>query len=77
MAEQPFSSDRQAASVLSAPPKRAPPEMPQARRRLWSGITLVRLAVLIAAGVIAWWPEICSVVIQTFVCAFASRSIRI
>jgi len=52
MAEQPLSSDREAASVLSAPPKRAPPDMPQARRRLWSGITLVRLAVLIAAGVI-------------------------
>src|SRR3974390_1201701 len=52
MAEQPLSSDREAASVLSAPPQRAPPDMPQARRRLWSGITLVRLAVLIAAGVI-------------------------
>jgi len=52
MAEQPLSSDREAASVLSAPPQRAPPDMPQARPRLWSGITLVRLAVLIAAGVI-------------------------
>src|SRR5215467_4610479 len=52
MAEQPLSSDREAASVLSAPPQRAPPDMPQARRRLWSGITLVRLAVLIAAAVI-------------------------
>ena len=52
MAEQPLSSDREAASVLSAPPQRAPPDMPQARRRPWSGITLVRVAVLIAAGII-------------------------
>ena len=52
MAEQPLSSDHEAASVLSAPAQRAPPDMPQARRRPWSGITLVRLAVLIAAGVI-------------------------
>jgi len=52
MAEQPLSSDHEAASVLSAPAQRAPPEMPRARRRPWSGITLVRLAVLIVAGVI-------------------------
>ena len=52
MAEQPLSSDHEAASVLSAPPQRAPPDMPWARRRPWSGITLVRLAVLIVAGVI-------------------------
>src|ERR1700740_1854616 len=52
MAEQPLSSDHEAASVLSAPVQRAPPDMPQARRRLWSGITLVRLAILVAAGVI-------------------------
>jgi membrane fusion protein (multidrug efflux system) len=52
MAEQPLSSNHEAASVPSAPAQRAPPEMPQARRRLWSGITLVRIAVLIAAGVI-------------------------
>ena len=52
MAEQPLSSDHEAASVLSAPAQRAPPELPRARRRPWSGITLVRLAVLIAAGVI-------------------------
>src|SRR6201987_4636505 len=51
MAGQPLSSDHEAASVLSAPVQRAPPDIPQARRRLWSGITLVRLAVLIAAGV--------------------------
>ena len=52
MAEQPLSSDHEAASVLSAPAQRAPPELPRARRRPSSGITLVRLAVLIAAGVI-------------------------
>src|ERR1700732_2845861 len=52
MAEQPLSSDHEAASVLSAPAQRAPPEMPRARRWPWSGITVVRLAVLIAAGVI-------------------------
>jgi membrane fusion protein, multidrug efflux system len=52
MAEQPLSSDHEAASVLSAPEQRAPPDMPRARRRPWSGITLVRLVVLIAAGVI-------------------------
>ncbi len=52
MTEQPLSSDHEAASVLSAPAQRAPPEMPRARRRPWSGITLVRLAVLIAAGVV-------------------------
>jgi membrane fusion protein (multidrug efflux system) len=52
MTEQPLSSDHEAASVLSAPAQRAPPDMPRVRRRLWSGITLVRLAVLIAAGLI-------------------------
>ena len=52
MAEQPLSSDHEAASVLSVPAQRAPPDMPRARRRPWSGITLVRLAVLITAGVI-------------------------
>src|SRR5262245_64615331 len=52
MAERPLSSDREAASVPSAPAQRAAPDMPQARPRLWSGISLVRLAVLIAAGVI-------------------------
>src|SRR5215467_13818371 len=52
MAEQPLSSDHEAASVLSAPAQRAPPEMPRARQRPWSGITLVRLAILIVAGVI-------------------------
>jgi membrane fusion protein (multidrug efflux system) len=52
MAEQPLSSDHEAASVLSVPAQRAPPDMPRARRWPWSGITLVRLAVLITAGVI-------------------------
>jgi membrane fusion protein (multidrug efflux system) len=52
MAEQPLSSDHEAASVLSAPEQRAPPDMPRARRWPWSGITMVRLAVLLAAGVI-------------------------
>jgi membrane fusion protein, multidrug efflux system len=52
MTEQPLPSDRETALALSAPAQRAPPEMPRARRWPWSGITLVRLAVLIAAGVI-------------------------
>jgi hypothetical protein len=52
MAEQPLFSDHETASVLPAPAQRVPPEMPRARRRPWFGITLVRLAVLIAAGVI-------------------------
>src|ERR1700741_1274463 len=52
MAEQPLSTDREAASVPSAPAQRAPPELPRARRRPWSWIALVRLAVLIVAGVI-------------------------
>jgi membrane fusion protein (multidrug efflux system) len=52
MAEQPLSSDRETALAPSAPAQNAPPEMPRARRWPWSGITLVRLAVLLAAGVI-------------------------
>jgi membrane fusion protein, multidrug efflux system len=52
MAEEPLSSDHEAASVLPAPAQRAPAEMPRARRRPWSWIALVRLAVLIVAGVI-------------------------
>jgi membrane fusion protein, multidrug efflux system len=52
MAEQPLSSDHEAASVLSAPAQRAPLDRPRARRRLWSGITLVRLAILLATGII-------------------------
>ena len=52
MAEQPLSSDRETALAPSVPAQRAPPEMPRARRWPWSGITIVRLAVLLAAGVI-------------------------
>ena len=52
MAEQPLSSDHEAASVPSAPAQRAPPEMRRARRWPWAGITIVRLTVLLAAGVI-------------------------
>src|SRR6267378_620504 len=52
MAEQPLSSDRETALAPSAPAQRAPPEMPRARRWPWFGITIVRLAVLLAAGVI-------------------------
>src|SRR6201993_353442 len=52
MAEQPLSSNREAASVLSAPAQQAPPGMPRWRRWPWSAITLVRLAVLLAAGLL-------------------------
>jgi len=51
MAEQALSSDRE--TILPVPsPRPAPTEEPRAPRRPWSWITLVRLAVLIAAGVI-------------------------
>jgi membrane fusion protein, multidrug efflux system len=51
MAEQALFSDRD--TVLPAPPaQQAPTEEPRPRRRGWFGITLIRLAVLIAAGVI-------------------------
>jgi membrane fusion protein (multidrug efflux system) len=52
MAEQPLSSNRETAFAPSAPAQKAPPDIPRARRWPWSGITLVRLAVLLAAGVI-------------------------
>jgi membrane fusion protein (multidrug efflux system) len=52
MAEQPLSSNRETASAPSTSAQRAPPEMPRARRWPWSGIPIVRLAVLLAAGVI-------------------------
>jgi membrane fusion protein, multidrug efflux system len=52
MAEQPLSSNREAALAPSAPAHKAPPDIPRARRWPSSGITLVRLAVLLAAGVI-------------------------
>ena len=51
MAEQALSSDRE--TVLPMPPAQpAPTEEPRPRRRAWFGITLVRLAVLLAAGVL-------------------------
>jgi membrane fusion protein (multidrug efflux system) len=51
MAEQALSSDRE--TVLPVPPaQQAPTEEPRPRRRAWFGITLVRLAVLLAAGVL-------------------------
>jgi len=52
MAEQPLFSDRETALAPSAPAQRASPEMPRAVRRPWLGITLVRSAVLLAAGVL-------------------------
>ena len=52
MAEQPLSSNREAAFAPSALAQKAPPDIPRARRWPWSGITLVRVAVLLAAGVI-------------------------
>src|SRR5436190_19646251 len=52
MAEQPLSSNREAALAPSAPAPKAPPDIPRARRWPSSGITLVRVAVLLAAGVI-------------------------
>src|SRR5438445_13570497 len=52
MAEQPLSSNREIAFAPSAPAQKAPPDTPRARRWPRSGITLVRLAVLLAAGVI-------------------------
>jgi membrane fusion protein (multidrug efflux system) len=52
MAEQPLSSDHEIALATSAPVQRAPPDVSRARQWPWSWITLVRLGVLIAAGVI-------------------------
>ena len=52
MAEQPLSSNRETALAPLAPAQKAPPDVPRARRWPWSGITLVRVAVLLAAGVI-------------------------
>ena len=51
MAEQTSSSDRE--TVLPVPPApQAPTEEPRPRRHAWFGITLVRLAVLLAAEVV-------------------------
>jgi membrane fusion protein (multidrug efflux system) len=47
MVEEPLSADRETASAPSAPARRAAP-----RRWWWTGMTLVRVAVLIAAGII-------------------------
>jgi membrane fusion protein (multidrug efflux system) len=52
MAEQLLLSDRDTTLVPSAPAQRAPAERPWAQRRPWIGDTPVRLAVLVAAGVI-------------------------
>ncbi len=52
MAEQQLSSDRKTASAPPVPAQQAPAEMPRARRWHWSAETLVRLAFLVAAGVI-------------------------
>ena len=52
MVEQPLSSDRETALAPSAPAQRASPEMLRAVRRPWLGITLVRCAILLAAGVL-------------------------
>lgn len=51
MAEQALSSDRE--TVLPVPPaQQAPTEEPRPQRHVWFGITLVRLVVLLAAGVV-------------------------
>jgi membrane fusion protein (multidrug efflux system) len=53
MAEPPLSSDREPALAPSAPAQKAPAELPRLRGwPWWSGVSLVRLAVLAAAGVI-------------------------
>ena len=52
MAEQPLSSDHDTALARPVPAQRASSDAERVRRRLWSGNTLVRLAVLLAAGVI-------------------------
>ena len=52
MAEQPLSSDRETALAPSGPAQKTPAETPQERRGSWFGVSLARLAVLVAAGVI-------------------------
>jgi membrane fusion protein (multidrug efflux system) len=52
MAEQPLSSDRKTALAPSTRAQQASPEMLRAGRRPWLGITLVRCAILLAAGVL-------------------------
>ena len=50
--EQSLPTDREAALAPPAPAQTAPAQTPRARRRPWFGPSLVRLAVLLAAGVI-------------------------
>jgi membrane fusion protein (multidrug efflux system) len=52
MAEQSLSTDREAAAAPPEPAQRAPAEIPQVGRRRWFGISFVRLAILVAAGII-------------------------
>jgi membrane fusion protein (multidrug efflux system) len=52
MAEQQLSSDRKTAPAPPVPGQLAPSEVPRARRWHWSAEPLVRLAFLVAAGVI-------------------------
>jgi membrane fusion protein (multidrug efflux system) len=52
MVEQSLPTGQQPSLAPPAPAQSAPAEMPRARRRAWFGTTLVRLAVLLAAGVI-------------------------
>jgi membrane fusion protein, multidrug efflux system len=52
MAEQLLLSDRDTTLAPSAPAQRAPSEIPRGQWRPWSGNTIVRLAVLVAAAMI-------------------------
>jgi len=50
--EQSLPTDREAALAPPAPAQTAPAQTPRARRRPWFGPSLVRLAILLAAGLI-------------------------
>ena len=50
--EQSLPTDREAALAAPAPAQTAPAQTPRARRRPWFGPSLVRLAILLAAGLI-------------------------
>jgi membrane fusion protein (multidrug efflux system) len=52
MAEQSLPTVQETSLAPPAPAQAAPAELPRARRRTWFGTTLVRLAVLLTAGVI-------------------------
>jgi membrane fusion protein, multidrug efflux system len=52
MVEQSLPTGQESAVAPSAPAQRIPSETPRTRRWPWSGITPVRVAVLIAAAVI-------------------------